>query len=119
MKIFDLPQAKYTTTVTENDLFIGTCSIFIGHCYGSEPSGRTNIPGDPKHSPLEAKCSAAGEAIYFFERLRGIEIVDVNYDSLTVLRQKLDNHQLRSKYDVLVTQANSNYCKAGTSFILF
>lgn len=110
MKFFDLPAPKYSTSVTENDLFIGTCSIHVGPCSGPDPSGRSHISGDAKSGPAEAECSAAAKAIYFLQRFRNIEIVDFNYDSLVVLRQKFDNLlALRSQYELLVSKANTSW----------
>jgi len=102
----DLPPAKYRTEVTENDLFIGFCSIYLGSCVGPNATGPTDIRGDPKQSQFDAESSAAAYMISFLERTKKFEVVDFNYDSLNMLREKHDNllHH-RWKYDSVVSDA--------------
>lgn len=117
----DLPPANYSIDVTENDLFTGSCSLYVGSCYGSTDSGPTNIQCEPKLSPFDAESSAAAEAIRFLERSQNFEVVDFNYDTLVLLRQKYDNLlQIRLNYDAVLSDASrawSDFAKSLQSFI--
>lgn len=110
LDLLELPSAKYRTDVTENDLFIGYCSIYIGRFYRPNDTGRSSFVGEAKATPFDAESSAAFEAIRFLERSKNIELVDFNFDSLIVTRKKHVNLlQLRCKFHAVVSDANRSW----------
>jgi hypothetical protein len=120
LSLLDLSAAKYSAELTDGDLFTGTCSIDVGTFYGTDATGLINICGEPKTNPFDAESSAASHAITYLECTNKFDVVDFNYDSFVLLRQKHDHLLLlRSKYEALVSDASKSWSNFTSSFQSF
>lgn len=110
LRLLNLGHAEYSSKVDGNGLFVGKCKFFVGRCKGRTSTGRTVVEGRAKSTPAEAEGSAASNALALLERLRGMEVIDLNYAKYQEQKNKVVRAgQLRALYNELVANADSDW----------